>query len=294
MEIVCAGFPKTGTKSCSAALRHLGINVADYPESALFLSDVWFDYFHGKITIERVIEEYKRHGFKANQDLPGNFMWYELLKASPDAKVILTVRDSTDKWQKSLSGFLNQEMRRFGNPWGFIMEYFITRGYMGRKMEKMMEIGRITSERYLFPGFRLDRLFFRWQTKQTLYNKMYPESAKAYERHNAHVKSLVSSDRLLVWNIKDGWEPLCRFLNKPVPDIPIPYENKTGDTKWVQQYFNESDLGKELESEFKWNMAKAAFKLVIIGGTIVYLKETGRSSSIMAPISSIVKNYITK
>ena len=55
MEIVCAGFPKTGTKSCSAALRHLGINVADYPESALFLSDVWFDYFRGKATIERVI-----------------------------------------------------------------------------------------------------------------------------------------------------------------------------------------------------------------------------------------------
>ena len=37
--------------------------------------------------------------------------------------------------------FLNQEMRRFGNPWGFIMEYFITRGFMGRKMQKMMEIG---------------------------------------------------------------------------------------------------------------------------------------------------------
>ena len=121
---------------------------------------------------------------------------------------------------------------------------------------------------------------------------MYPESAKAYERHNAWVKSLVSSDRLLVWNIKDGWEPLCKFLNKPVPKIPIPYENKTGDTKWLQQYFNESDLGKELENEFKWNMTKIAFKLLILSGTIIYLKKTGRNFGIMESIKTFVKTYV--
>jgi broad-specificity NMP kinase len=37
MEIICAGYPKTGTKSCSAALRKLGYNVADYTETAYFL-----------------------------------------------------------------------------------------------------------------------------------------------------------------------------------------------------------------------------------------------------------------
>jgi len=33
-------------------------------------------------------------------------------------------------------------------------------------------------------------------------------------------------DRLLVWNLKDGWKPLADFLGQPAPDIPIPRENQ--------------------------------------------------------------------
>ena len=41
---------------------------------------------------------------------------------------------------------------------------------------------------------------------------------------------------LLVWNIKDGWEPLCKFLGKPVPTEPMPRENVTGDFKYWDTY----------------------------------------------------------
>ena len=59
------------------------------------LSDVWLDFLNGKVKIEKVISEYKVHGFDVNQDLPGNIYWQDLYKASPQGtKVILTVRDS--------------------------------------------------------------------------------------------------------------------------------------------------------------------------------------------------------
>ena len=82
MKIICAGYPKTGTKSCSAALRMLGFQVADYLgtlkfqnfhcnsdfvtvllETVEYLSGTWLDYLNGEATIEDVLEEYKKYGF---------------------------------------------------------------------------------------------------------------------------------------------------------------------------------------------------------------------------------------
>lgn len=39
------------------------------------------------------------------------------------------------------------------------------------------------------------------------------------------IRGLVPPERLLEWDISDGWEPLCKFLGKPVPDIPFPHAN---------------------------------------------------------------------
>lgn len=55
MEIICAGYPKTGSKSCSSALRALGYNVADFVETGAYLSYQWIDFVNGKIEIEKVI-----------------------------------------------------------------------------------------------------------------------------------------------------------------------------------------------------------------------------------------------
>ena len=113
MKIICAGLPKTGTKSCSAALRKLGYNVADFMETAEFLSIAWSEFFDGKNGIEKVLKAYDDHGFDANQDIPGNIYWEELYQASPKAtKVILTVKDSDDAWQKSIKNFWIQEAKR--------------------------------------------------------------------------------------------------------------------------------------------------------------------------------------
>ena len=82
-------------------------------ETTEFLAITWTQYFDGKIGIEKVIEAYENHGFDANQDSPGNLYWEELYNASPKGtKVILTVRDSDDIWQKSLKEYYIQEVKR--------------------------------------------------------------------------------------------------------------------------------------------------------------------------------------
>ena len=124
MEIICAGVNKTATKSATLALRflsslitifvyffykrELGINVADYGETIFYLTEIWTQYLEGKVPIGKVIDEYTKLGFQANQDFPGNVYWEELFNASPNAKVILTVRDNADVWNKSFLGFLRQ------------------------------------------------------------------------------------------------------------------------------------------------------------------------------------------
>lgn len=63
--------------------------------------------------------------------------------------------------------------------------------------------------------------------------------------------SKVPTEDLIVWNVKDGWKPLCEFLNCSVPPIPIPHDNRTGDTKYAEEYVFKSDFMKRSLKEMK-------------------------------------------
>ena len=52
-----------------------------------------------------------------------------------------------------------------------------------------------------------------------------PTLEAAYLAHIDKIKKMIPSDRLLIFNVKQGWEPLCQFLEKPVPDTPFPHVN---------------------------------------------------------------------
>ena len=88
MKFICAGQWKTATKSASSALRILGYRVADFMDTFnTSLSVVWLDYLDGKIGIDKVVAEYEKLGFDANQDIPGNYQWEELYDyLGPDTK----------------------------------------------------------------------------------------------------------------------------------------------------------------------------------------------------------------
>ena len=65
-------------------------------------------------------------------------------------------------------------------------------------------------------------------------------------KHNAYVIATVPKENLLVWNLKEGWEPLCKFLNKPIPNEPIPHDNRTGDKEFMERYILNKPIFKEV------------------------------------------------
>jgi len=279
MEIICAGFPKTCSKSCSSALRTLGYNVADLAESIHFLSEVWYDYMRGNCSIHKVIEEYKKHGFQVNQDVPGNVYWEALYHASPNAKVILTVRDSTEAWKKSFVSFLKQENSRWGNPGFWILHRLISLGWTSPNMHR----ANWTTQEVMKKGFfrNCDQDFYPapWTvfTADQLIKIMQPyweASVDQYEAQIRRVKEVVPKERLLIWNVKDGWEPVCKFLGKPVPNIPIPHDNKTGDTEFIRRTLIDGPPGKEAQEWSGWYIKKAFCQVLFVGGLFIYEKKT--------------------
>ena len=59
-------------------------------------------------------------------------------------------------------------------------------------------------------------------------------SVKYFNDWVENVKKIVPSEKLLVFDVKEGWNPLCKFLNVPVPNAPFPWEN---DTASLRQWF---------------------------------------------------------
>merc|ERR1712235_179095 len=291
MEIICAGYPKTGSKSCSAALRVLGYNVADYIETLEFFGETWQDFFDGKIDAKAVLDKYKEEGFDANQDFPGNFLWEELYQVSPAGqKVILTVRDSDEKWWKSWCGFFTQESKRHAIGdinLGIILNKASEYGYMGPKFQVMFEVGKLVCSRYLSPA-----LFdTKWSVQKQIEMVTREETRlkRGYRKHNAYVIATVPKENLLVWNLKEGWEPLCKFLNKPIPNEPIPHDNRTGDKEFMERYILNKPIFKEAGTKFMRKISLDFIKIGLIGyvgyktyttnGDWLYLKMNCMSES---------------
>ena len=72
-----------------------------------------------------------------------------------------------------------------------------------------------------------------------------PGMCPLFRSHNANVIKKVPKEKLLIWNLKDGWDPICKFLNVPVPDEPIPVVNKTTDKMFFDNLFQDK-IGKKL------------------------------------------------
>lgn len=63
-------------------------------------------------------------------------------------------------------------------------------------------------------------------------------NARRFIEHNEEVKRTVPADKLLVFEVKQGWEPLCEFLGVPVPDEPFPHVN---DTQSFMEMFRDAE-----------------------------------------------------
>lgn len=218
IKVIGAGMGRTGTKSLQAALQLLGFATYHFVEPDH--SQVWANYATGEGSIESVLDCIVNSGYTATCDNPCADIYRQQLNRFPNAKVVLTVRDNGQVWAKSwrvLMRFIEVQEREFSLTYPTFIQ-FIPFMRNWKKMRSMMGV-----HLGLPPG----ELIRGWKSKP---DEWLPE---IYEAHNAHVKTNVSSSQLLVFNVKEGWGPLCKFLGVPVPDIPFPNVNESGDISFA-------------------------------------------------------------
>lgn len=191
LKVVGAGLGRTGTFSLKLALEQL-LGGPCYHMMEVFEHPehvpTWHDAAHGKNVDWRRL----MNGYVAAVDWPVSAYWRQLSQAFPDALIVLSLRDS-DKW------------------WGSASETIFSGINMSKERPEMGEWHSmvITMLASTFTADLHDR----------------EACVSAFEKHNAHVRKAAPKERLLVWEAKDGWAPLCGALGVPIPDAPFPKAN---------------------------------------------------------------------
>jgi len=161
---------------------------------------------------------------------------------------------------------MTQELERFAFGdlnLGVIFNEASRYGYMGPEFKAMWFVAEIAASRYLSSTLTESYLSVENNRKALLSEEF--RMRQNYRKHNAHVIATVPKENLLVWNLKEGWEPLCNFLNKPIPDVPIPHDNKTGDVEYIQKYFLEQPLFKKAGNTMMMYLAADLVKISLLG-----------------------------
>ncbi len=210
LQVIGVGFGRTGTLSLKAALERLGfgpcehmINCFDHPERF----SLWAAAAERKAKGGPIDWAPLFAGYKATVDWPGAFFWRELVNAHPQAKVILTVRDP-DRWYDSAAATIHKVPK------------LASGGLAGRGLVAV--VGAFSPAAR--DAFWLNEAVI-WEGT---FGGRFDERDHAIGVFNAHVAAVertVSPERLLVFDVKQGWEPLCAFLDVPVPAEPFPHLN---------------------------------------------------------------------
>jgi len=241
LEIIGAGFGRTGTSSLQQALQILGYGpcyhmreVFKDPDGvakwnavgdllreqghAFGADELWDDIFRG---------------YRSCCDAPAALVYRELMERYPNAKVILTVRDE-EKWVESALGTISP----VSPAWNLI--YRIT--------------GLLNPE-------------FLRMTLNVVWTPFCGGVAQARDRdcllaafraHNDQVRAhVVPEEKLLVLDVQEGWASLCKFLDKPIPDVPFP-------RSWDSVQFKKMIAAKQKKAVTRLMMMGAGFVLTVV------------------------------
>ncbi len=215
MKVICAGWGRTGTRSLKYALEHI-TGQPSYHMQNILLNKKDAKKWHNSIFKhnEKFDWEDIYKGYGACLDFPSCNYYKELMDYYPDAKVILTVRDS-ESWIKSWNVLNNQILKSF--TFRFLAKIPRTSFKLQKDIHNKMILGPDGA----FQGAKSDK-----------------ERMKKFEEWNKSVIQYVPKDRLLVFQVKDGWEPLCKFLNVEIPAMPFFYKNKTKNMGHMSRFIN--------------------------------------------------------
>jgi hypothetical protein len=197
LKVIGAGFGRTGTLSLKIALERIGFGPC-YHMMEVFPRPDHVAKWH-RLAFEQSMDwDEIFHGFQATVDWPAARWWREIATHFPDAKVLLSVRDP-GAWYKSVTDTIYQPMK---SP----------------APDGAPELVRLQTEmaRKAILGETFDN---RFEDKA--------HAIEVFQKHNQAVRDAIDPARLLVFDVRDGWSPLCNFLEVPVPDEPFPRLNDT-------------------------------------------------------------------
>ncbi|CAB9503617.1 expressed unknown protein [Seminavis robusta] len=236
IQVICAGLGRTGTLSLTEALKRLGYKPYHYLDVSHSAAWCQVAETQGKDAraIETVLTKIEQDGYTATLENPTSDIYQDILAKYPNAKVVLTVRDSPQAFVKSWK-LLFDTMVVTEQTFSWTFPSFLGYIPLFRDLKKIRHFMG-TTHLGLEPG----ALTHGWRDRGDNSDEWLAEQ---YERHNQHIMDHVPKDQLLVFNVKQGWEPLCEFLGKEVPpkDEPFPH----------CQINNAASL-KALKKQFVW------------------------------------------
>ncbi|MFC5183078.1 sulfotransferase family protein [Actinomadura harenae] len=206
IEVIGAGLGRTGTYSLRTALEVLGFgpchHMASLGEDPAVLQrwerlldggpERWEDLFAG---------------FGSVVDWPACAYWEELADTFTGARVILTTRPA-DRWYDSVA----QTIYKSCGPPPPNLDGLLMRleDRLDPWLRRRRRVARTVIWDDTFQGRFTDR----------------EHAIATFHRHNRRVREHIAADRLLEFDVAEGWEPLCAFLGVPVPDEPFPHLNR--------------------------------------------------------------------
>jgi hypothetical protein len=204
LKLINAGLGRTGTTSLKVALDRLGLG----PSFHMF--DIVGDAERLR-RWERIVCDGERpdwaavfDGYRSAVDGPCAVYYRQISEAFPEAKVILTVRDA-ESWYRSTHDTLYQfALRSMANP-----------PEPGSPQARLFRVTSTMVWDGLFGG--------RFSDKD--------HAIEVYHRHNEEVVRALGADNVLVYDVQQGWEPLCAFLGVDVPREDFPRTNDTASMR---------------------------------------------------------------
>lgn len=195
LEVIGAGYGRTGTETLRAALEHLGFGPCHHMH-AIRDDPRLFPDWQAFLAGEHQDWDLLFGNFRSQVDFPGAMYWRELADHFPDAKVVLTVRDP-ETWYQSIEQS--------------VLELINDRENLADPHKRaVVEFSKvIVGDRY-FEGRGEDRDY----------------AIGRFKAHIENVNATIPPERLLVYQVKEGWEPLCAFLGVPLPEIDFPFANR--------------------------------------------------------------------
>ena len=160
---------------------------------------------------------FRTESLSASVDYPMSLYWKDLARIFPNAKVLLNVRDPV-RWYKSVDNTIAQVVK------------FLQTSWLALPMRCFMKLSGASNSAAFFTCFAPTYLGPNYP--RGMFGAVDAGQETAVKFFNDWVESVkkeIPEERLLVFEVKNGWEPLCQFLQVPVPDEPFPNANDTAE-----------------------------------------------------------------